>query len=118
MPIPPPGSPEVTNTICDDIPGTGFPYPDATICDDWDWTDDETPGSNWVESEYAIEMNSLTEFTLDMEFAIHEFNRTAIGLDSVDLGSNSMLFRMECQRITSATTSLYLLTLLTRVVRQ
>ena len=57
---PPPGSPEVTNTICDDIPGTGFPYPDATICDDWDWTDEETPGSNWVESEYAIEMNSLT----------------------------------------------------------
>ena len=86
---PPPGSPEVTNTICDDIPGTGFPYPDATICDDWDWTDDDTPGSTWVESEYAIEMNSLTEFTLDMEFAIHEFNRTAIGLDSVNLGGNS-----------------------------
>ena len=86
---PPPGSPEVTNTICEDIPGTGLPYPDATICDDWDWTDDDTPGSNWVESEYAIEMDSLTQFTLDMEFAIHEFNRTVIGLDSVDLGGNS-----------------------------
>ncbi|MAK25999.1 MAG: hypothetical protein CMA02_01850 [Euryarchaeota archaeon] len=88
---PPPGSPEVSNTICDEIPGTGLAYSPghSTICDDWVWNHDDTPGSNWVVSEYAIEMDSLSQMSLDMEFAIHEFNRSLLNLDSLDLGGNS-----------------------------
>jgi len=88
---PAPGAPEVSNTICDEIPGTGLAYSPghSTICDDWSWTDDDTPGSNWVVSEYAIEMDSLSQMSLDMEFAIHEFNRSLLNLDSLDLGGNS-----------------------------
>ena len=88
---PPPGASEVTNTICDEIPGTGIAYSPShsTICDDWTWSDDDTPGSNWVVSEYAIEMDSLTQMSLDMEFAIYEFNRTLLNLEDLDLGGNS-----------------------------
>ncbi len=88
---PPPGTPEVTNTICDEIPGTGIAYSPghSTICDDWTWSDDGTPGSNWVVSEYAIDMDSLTQMSLDMEFAIYEFNRSLLNLDGLDLGGNS-----------------------------
>ncbi|MBA45895.1 MAG: hypothetical protein CMB31_04845 [Euryarchaeota archaeon] len=88
---PPPGTSEVTNTICDEIPGTGIAYSPShsTICDDWTWSDDDTPGSNWVVSEYAIEMDSLTQMSLDMEFAIYEFNRTLLNLEDLDLGGNS-----------------------------
>ncbi len=88
---PPPGTPEVTNTICDEIPGTGIAYSPghSTICDDWTWSDDDTPGSNWVVSEYSIDMDSLTQMSLDMEFAIYEFNRSLLNLDGLDLGGNS-----------------------------
>ena len=88
---PAPGAPEVSNTICDEIPGLGIAYSPghSTICDDWTWSDDNTPGSNWVVSEYAIEMDSLSQMSLDMEFAIYEFNRSLLNLDSLDLGGNS-----------------------------
>ena len=60
---PAPGAPEVSNTICDEIPGLGIAYSPghSTICDDWTWSDDNTPGSNWVVSEYVIEMDSLSQ---------------------------------------------------------
>ena len=88
---PAPGAPEVSNTICDEIPGLGIAYSPghSTICDDWTWSDDNTPGSNWVVSEYAIEMDSLSQMSLDMEFAIYEFNRSLLNLDDLDLGGNS-----------------------------
>ena len=77
---PPPGTPEVTNTYCGTWNnGTG-------ICDDYNFAHDLTQSSEWVRSHYLFEMHNTTTITMTLEWEMHEFNRSVIGLQDMDLG--------------------------------
>ena len=77
---PPPGTPDVTNTYCGTWSnGTG-------ICDDYNFAHDLTQSSEWVRSHYQFEMHNTTTITLTLEWEMHEFNRSIIGLQDMDLG--------------------------------
>lgn len=77
---PPPGVPEVTNTYCSTWNnGTG-------ICDDYNFAHDITPASEWVRSRYNFVMHNTTTITMTLEWELHEFNKSAIGLENMDLG--------------------------------
>jgi hypothetical protein len=77
---PPPGTPEVTNTFCSIWNnGTG-------ICDDYNVAHDLTPAGEWVRSQYTFEMHNTSTITMTLEWEMHEFNRSAIGLEGMDLG--------------------------------
>ncbi|MDP6742856.1 MAG: hypothetical protein QF544_07340, partial [Candidatus Thalassarchaeaceae archaeon] len=77
---PPPGTPEVTNTFCSIWNnGTG-------ICDDYNFAHDLTPAGEWVRSQYTFEMHNTSTITMTLEWEMHEFDRSAIGLEGMDLG--------------------------------
>jgi hypothetical protein len=77
---PPPGTPEVTNTYCGTWNnGTG-------ICDDYNFAHDLTQSNEWVRSNYQFEMHNTTTITMTLEWEMHEFNRSVIGLQDMDLG--------------------------------
>ena len=77
---PPPGTPEVTNTYCGTWNnGTG-------ICDDYNFAHDLTQSNEWVRSHYQFEMHNTTTITMTLEWEMHEFNRSVIGLQDMDLG--------------------------------
>ena len=77
---PPPGTPEVTNNFCSIWNnGTG-------ICDDYNFAHDLTPAGEWVRSQYTFEMHNTSTITMTLEWEMHEFNRSAIGLEGMDLG--------------------------------
>ncbi len=77
---PPPGTPEVTNTYCATWNnGTG-------ICDDYNFAHDLTQSNEWVRSNYHFEMHNTTSITMTLEWELHEFNRSVIGLQDMDLG--------------------------------
>ena len=77
---PPPGTPEVTNTFCSIWNnGTG-------ICDDYNFAHDLTPAGEWVRSQYTFEMHNTSTITMTLEWEMHEFDRSVIGLEDMDLG--------------------------------
>ncbi|MDP6099073.1 MAG: hypothetical protein QF566_02730 [Candidatus Thalassarchaeaceae archaeon] len=77
---PPPGTPEVTNNFCAVWNGgTG-------VCDDYNFAHDLTPSSEWVRARYEFEMHNTSTITMTLEWEMHEFNRSAIGLEDMDLG--------------------------------
>ncbi|MBO57444.1 MAG: hypothetical protein CMA77_00380 [Euryarchaeota archaeon] len=79
---PPPGTPEVTNTFCSTWNnGTG-------ICDDYNFAHDLTAADEWVRSQYTFEMHNTSAITMTLEWEMHEFNRSVIGLESMDLGGS------------------------------
>ncbi len=78
---PPPGTPDVTNNFCSTWNnGTG-------ICDDYNFAHDLTSATDWVNSKYEFEMHNTSKITLTLEWEMHEFNRSAIGLEDMDLGA-------------------------------
>lgn len=77
---PPPGTPEVTNTICSTWNnGSG-------ICDDYNFAHDLSSADEWVRSNYRFEMHNTTSVTMTLEWEMHEFNRTLIGLEGLNPG--------------------------------
>lgn len=79
---PPPGTPEVTNTYCQTWNnGTG-------ICDDYNFAHDLTQSNEWVRSNYKFEMHNTTTITMTLEWEMHEFNRSLIGLEDMELGGS------------------------------
>ena len=79
---PPPGTPEVNNTFCSTWNnGTG-------ICDDYNAAHDLTNSAEWVEAHYEFTMHDTNSFTIEMEWELHEFNRSALGLEGMDLGGD------------------------------
>ena len=77
---PPPGTPEVTNNFCAVWNnGTG-------ICDDYNFAHDLTAADEWVRSQYTFEMHNTSTITMTLEWEMHEFNRSVIGLEGMDLG--------------------------------
>ena len=77
---PPPGTPEVTNNFCAVWNnGTG-------ICDDYNFAHDLTTADEWVRSQYTFEMHNTSTITMTLEWEMHEFNRSVIGLEGMDLG--------------------------------
>ena len=83
---PPPGNSEVTNVVCSTWNDTDG------ICDDYDFGHDLTPNQEWVRGRYLFDMQSTDTVALTLEWEVHEFNRSQLGLQDMDLGGNfSML---------------------------
>jgi len=79
---PPPGAPEVDNTFCASWNnGTG-------ICDDYNFAHDLTTSQEWVRGRYLFEMQNTSLMTLTLEWEVHEFNRSLIGLEGMELGGD------------------------------
>ena len=77
---PPPGTPEVSNTYCSTWSnGTG-------ICDDYNFAHDLSSSDEWVRSNYLFEMHNTTSVTMTLEWEMHEFNSTLIGLEGLNPG--------------------------------
>ena len=52
-------------------------------CDDYDHADDGTPShQDWIKADYRFSLISTTEFTLQITWAIHEYNRDSLGFGS------------------------------------
>lgn len=89
MPVaadPPPGNSEVTNVVCSTWNDTDG------ICDDYDFGHDLTTSQEWVRGRYLFDMQSTDTVALTLEWEVHEFNRSQLGLQDMDLGGNfSML---------------------------
>ena len=81
---PSPGAPEVDNNICSTWNST------AGICDDWDHLDDPSPNAQEAfEGDYSITMANATVLNIDLRWAIHEFNRSDLGLEDMPIGNGS-----------------------------
>jgi len=79
---PPPGAAEVDNTFCATWNnGTG-------ICDDYNFAHDLTTSQEWVRGRYLFEMQNTSIMTLTLEWEVHEFNRSLIGLGGMELGGD------------------------------
>lgn len=49
-------------------------------CDEYDHADDETPfHQEWIKADYRFELQSTNQFSLQITWAIHEYNREALG---------------------------------------
>ncbi len=79
---PSPGDPEVTNVVCSTWNDTDG------ICDDYDFGHDLTSSQEWVHGRYLFDMQSTDSVTLTLEWEVHEFNRSRLGLQDMDLGGN------------------------------
>jgi len=79
---PPPGVSEVTNVVCSTWNDTDG------ICDDYDFGHDLTSSQEWVHGRYLFDMQSTDSVTLTLEWEVHEFNRSRLGLQDMDLGGN------------------------------
>jgi hypothetical protein len=79
---PPPGESEVTNVVCSTWNDTDG------ICDDYDFGHDLTSSQEWVHGRYLFDMQSTDSVTLTLEWEVHEFNRSRLGLQDMDLGGN------------------------------
>jgi hypothetical protein len=59
-------------------------------CDEWSHSLDQTPNAqSWVEADYQFSMVSTSQLDLSFDWAIHEFNRDAVQLPGISLGSGS-----------------------------
>ena len=55
-----------------------------TACDEYDSNEDLTPHrQDWIEGTYDFTLQDTSTIRLDLVWAIREFNRTALGLDSI-----------------------------------
>lgn len=55
-----------------------------TACDEYDSNEDLTPHrQDWIEGTYDFNLEDTSTIRLDLVWAIREFNRTALGLDSI-----------------------------------
>ena len=80
---PPPGSPEVQNSICDTNATPGG------ICDDYDSNLDATIGPDWSQIAVQLSMESASEIEIEIFVAMHELSRTQLGLQELDLEGDS-----------------------------
>lgn len=80
---PPPGSPEVQNSICDTNATPGG------ICDDYDSSLDASIGPDWSQIAVQLSMESATEIEIEIFVAMHEVSRTQLGLQEIDLEGDS-----------------------------
>ena len=52
------------------------------VCDTWDKADDGTPNQqDWIAGVYEFDLVDTSTINMEMSWALHEFNRTTIGLD-------------------------------------
>ena len=57
-------------------------------CDDWDKADDGTPNQqDWIVGVYEFDLIDTSTIDLEMTWALHEFNRSTIGLDGAILNA-------------------------------
>ncbi len=58
-------------------------------CDEYDHGNDETPfHQEWIKADYRFDLVSTTEFNLQITWAIHEYNRDALGFGAgTDFGN-------------------------------
>ena len=80
---PPPGSPEVLNSVCDTNVTPGG------ICDDYDSNLDGSIGPDWSQIAVQLSMESASEIEIEIFVAMHEVSRTQLGLQEVDLEGDS-----------------------------
>ena len=80
---PPPGSPEVENTICDTNSTPGG------ICDDYRSSLDPTIGDHWSQITVLLTMESASEITIEVFMSLHELSRIDLGLQQLELGGDS-----------------------------
>ena len=67
-------------------------------CDDWDKAEDGTPNQpDWIEGVYEFDLVDTSTINMEMTWALREFNRSALGLDSVDIDSAWGLEGMSAQ---------------------
>ena len=63
---PPPGSPEVENSVCDTNSTPGG------ICDDYDSSLDQTSGDHWSKISVILQMESAEQISIEVFIALHE----------------------------------------------
>ena len=80
---PPPGSPEVENSVCDTNSTPGG------ICDDYDSSLDQTSGDHWSKISVILQMESAEQISIEVFIALHELARDQLGLQQIDLGGDS-----------------------------
>ncbi len=62
------------------------------ICDSWDKADDGTSNQqDWIQGVYEFDLVDTSTINMEMSWALREFNRTALGLDSAELNSAMLL---------------------------
>ena len=62
---PPPGSPEVENSVCDTNSTPGG------ICDDYDSALDQTSGDHWSKISVILKMESAEQISIEVFIALH-----------------------------------------------
>ena len=80
---PPPGSPEVENSVCDTNSTPGG------ICDDYDSALDQTSGDHWSKISVILKMESAEQISIEVFIALHELARDQLGLQQIDLEGDS-----------------------------
>ena len=57
-------------------------------CDSWDKSDDGTPNQqDWIVGIYQFDLVDTSTINMQMSWALHEFNRTSLGLDSAAINA-------------------------------
>jgi hypothetical protein len=62
--------------------------PNGGVCDTWDKSDDGTENSqDWIEGVYEFDLVDTSTINMQMSWALHEFNRTTLGLDGATMNA-------------------------------
>ena len=58
------------------------------VCDTWDKADDGTENQqDWIEGVYEFDLVDTSTIEMEMSWALHEFNRSTLGLDGAAMNA-------------------------------
>ena len=82
---PPPGEPDVENTICSTWNSQ------SGICDDYQSALDGSSISEWIKSSIVLNVVDADSVSLTISTAVHELSRSDLDLEDLDLEGDSSL---------------------------